>query len=205
MPLSPWPPPRGIVDSAQLVGADGKKRVRVNAAQLAEETGLPAPTVQKLVSRLTAAGLLRSSRGIGGGLKLARPAAAISSGRYCRGGRRPDRADLLCRSGQARLRPGTGLPGQAALARGQCGFARCFGGGGADAIGGGGVMGRIGFTRRRGGAEGLPCAAGIRNRPEHSSKTNLRNIEAASPRASLLRASASPREPFFASIQGASI
>ena len=52
--------------------------VRVNAAQLAEETGLPAPTVQKLVSRLTSAGLLRSSRGIGGGLKLARPAAAIS-------------------------------------------------------------------------------------------------------------------------------
>jgi FeS assembly SUF system regulator len=51
---------------------------RVNAAQLAEETGLPAPTVQKLVSRLTAAGLLRSSRGVGGGLKLARPAAAIS-------------------------------------------------------------------------------------------------------------------------------
>ncbi len=52
--------------------------VRVSAAQLAEETGLPAPTVQKLVSRLTAAGLLRSSRGVGGGLKLGRPAAAIS-------------------------------------------------------------------------------------------------------------------------------
>jgi Rrf2 family protein len=34
--------------------------------------------VQKLVSRLTAAGLLRSSRGVGGGLKLARPAAAIT-------------------------------------------------------------------------------------------------------------------------------
>ncbi|WP_423141393.1 SUF system Fe-S cluster assembly regulator [Parablastomonas sp. CN1-191] len=51
---------------------------RVSAAQLAEETGLPAPTVQKLVSRLTAAGLLRSTRGAGGGLKLARPAAAIS-------------------------------------------------------------------------------------------------------------------------------
>ena len=51
---------------------------RVSAAALAEETGLPAPTVQKLVSRLTAAGLLRSSRGAGGGLKLARPAAAIS-------------------------------------------------------------------------------------------------------------------------------
>lgn len=51
---------------------------RVSAARLAEETGLPAPTVQKLVSRLTSAGLLRSSRGVGGGLKLARPAAAIT-------------------------------------------------------------------------------------------------------------------------------
>lgn len=51
---------------------------RVSAGQLAEETGLPAPTVQKVVSRLTAAGLLRSTRGVGGGLKLARPAAAIT-------------------------------------------------------------------------------------------------------------------------------
>jgi len=51
---------------------------RVNASQLAEETGLPAPTVQKLVSKLSAAGLLKSVRGAGGGLKLARPAAAIT-------------------------------------------------------------------------------------------------------------------------------
>lgn len=51
---------------------------RVSAGQLAGETGLPAPTVQKLVSKLTWAGLLRSSRGVGGGLKLARPPAAIS-------------------------------------------------------------------------------------------------------------------------------
>ncbi len=51
---------------------------QVNAAQLAMETGLPAPTVQKLVSRLSAAGLLRASRGAGGGFRLARPAAAIS-------------------------------------------------------------------------------------------------------------------------------
>jgi Rrf2 family protein len=64
--------------SAQHVGADGKNPARVNAGQLADETGLPLPTVQKLVSRLTAGGLLRSSRGVGGGLKLARPAAAIS-------------------------------------------------------------------------------------------------------------------------------
>lgn len=51
---------------------------RVSAADLAEETGLPAPTVQKLVSLLSKAGLLRSSRGAGGGLQLARPAAAIT-------------------------------------------------------------------------------------------------------------------------------
>jgi len=51
---------------------------RVSATDLAEETGLPAPTVQKLVSLLSRAGLLRAVRGAGGGLKLARPAAAIS-------------------------------------------------------------------------------------------------------------------------------
>ena len=51
---------------------------RTSAAELAAETGLPAPTVAKLVSRLTAAGLLRSTRGANGGLQLARPAAAIT-------------------------------------------------------------------------------------------------------------------------------
>ena len=51
---------------------------RTSAAELAGETGLPVPTVQKVVSKLTAAGLLRSARGAGGGLQLARPAAAIS-------------------------------------------------------------------------------------------------------------------------------
>jgi FeS assembly SUF system regulator len=51
---------------------------RTSASEIAAETGLPAPTVQKLVSKLSAAGLLRSARGAGGGLQLARPAAAIS-------------------------------------------------------------------------------------------------------------------------------
>ncbi|MXO70478.1 SUF system Fe-S cluster assembly regulator [Alteraurantiacibacter buctensis] len=51
---------------------------RVSAAGLAEETGVPLPTVQKLVSALTRAGLLRAMRGAGGGIQLARPAAAIS-------------------------------------------------------------------------------------------------------------------------------
>lgn len=51
---------------------------RLNATSLAEETGLPLPTVQKLVSRLSAAGLIESARGTGGGFRLARPPAAIS-------------------------------------------------------------------------------------------------------------------------------
>ena len=51
---------------------------RVSAAELANETGLPVPTVQRLVSKLTAAGLMRSVRGAKGGLQLGRPAAAIT-------------------------------------------------------------------------------------------------------------------------------
>ena len=52
--------------------------VQLNAAHLAEETGIPLPTVQKLVSKLSHAGLLRSVRGAGGGFRLARPAAAVT-------------------------------------------------------------------------------------------------------------------------------
>ncbi|UIJ45165.1 SUF system Fe-S cluster assembly regulator [Sphingomonas cannabina] len=51
---------------------------RLNATLLADETGLPLPTVQKLVSRLSAAGLIESARGTGGGFRLARPPATIS-------------------------------------------------------------------------------------------------------------------------------
>ena len=63
---------------AGLAPATGKKTTRINAALLAEETGIPLPTVQKLVSKLSSAGLLRSVRGAGGGFRLARPAAAVS-------------------------------------------------------------------------------------------------------------------------------
>ena len=64
--------------AARHCGRHGAGGARVSAQQLADETGLPVPTVQKLVSKLAAAGLLKSVRGLGGGLKLARPAAAIS-------------------------------------------------------------------------------------------------------------------------------
>ena len=59
-------------------GAQTPRRAQMNAALLAETSGLPAPTVQKLVSRLVAAGLLSTTRGAGGGLKLARAADDIS-------------------------------------------------------------------------------------------------------------------------------
>lgn len=51
---------------------------RLNATLLSDETGIPLPTVQKLVSRLSSAGLIESARGTGGGFRLARPAAAIT-------------------------------------------------------------------------------------------------------------------------------
>ena len=51
---------------------------RTNTAALAAETGLAQPTVHKLVHALVRAGLLRTVRGAHGGVKLARPAAAIS-------------------------------------------------------------------------------------------------------------------------------
>ena len=52
--------------------------VALSAGMLAEQTGIPGPTAQKLVSGLARAGLLVASRGSGGGIRLARPAAAIS-------------------------------------------------------------------------------------------------------------------------------
>jgi FeS assembly SUF system regulator len=52
--------------------------IRCNARALATETGLPLPTAQKLVSKLSAAGLIESVRGAGGGFRLSRPPAAIT-------------------------------------------------------------------------------------------------------------------------------
>jgi len=51
---------------------------RLSATSLAEETGVPLPTAQKLMGRLAIAGLLQSARGTGGGFRLARDADAIS-------------------------------------------------------------------------------------------------------------------------------
>ena len=51
---------------------------RLSAAELAQETGVPLPTAQKLMGKLAFAGLLTSVRGAGGGFTLARPVTEIS-------------------------------------------------------------------------------------------------------------------------------
>jgi len=51
---------------------------RLSATALAEETGVPLPTAQKLMGQLAGAGLFNSARGAGGGFELARPATDIS-------------------------------------------------------------------------------------------------------------------------------
>jgi FeS assembly SUF system regulator len=51
---------------------------RLSATMLAGETGVPLPTVQKVMGRLATAGLLNSARGTGGGFRLAREPDGIS-------------------------------------------------------------------------------------------------------------------------------
>jgi FeS assembly SUF system regulator len=51
---------------------------RLSATQLANETGVPLPTAQKLMGVLAGRGLLRSIRGAAGGFSLARAAQEIS-------------------------------------------------------------------------------------------------------------------------------
>jgi FeS assembly SUF system regulator len=51
---------------------------RLSATALAQGTGVPLPTAQKLTGRLAAAGLLVTARGSGGGFRLARAVPEIS-------------------------------------------------------------------------------------------------------------------------------
>jgi FeS assembly SUF system regulator len=51
---------------------------RLSATDLAEETGVPLPTAQKLMQKLAAHGLLVGQRGAGGGYALARPVNEIT-------------------------------------------------------------------------------------------------------------------------------
>ncbi len=51
---------------------------RLSATELAQDTGVPLPTAQKLMGQLAGYGLLSSSRGASGGFALAKPATEIS-------------------------------------------------------------------------------------------------------------------------------
>ena len=70
-----------LADYAVVIMTAAARRgeaVRLSAAELADETGVPVPTAQKLMGRLAAAGLLDSVRGAGGGFTLARAGEEIS-------------------------------------------------------------------------------------------------------------------------------
>lgn len=71
-----------LADYAVVMMAAAARRedggVRLSAACLSEETGVPLPTAQKLMGRLASAGLLTSARGTGGGFRLSREARGIS-------------------------------------------------------------------------------------------------------------------------------
>lgn len=51
---------------------------RFSAAEIAVESGVPAPTAAKLAGILARAGLLESARGVAGGVQLGRDPAGIS-------------------------------------------------------------------------------------------------------------------------------
>ncbi|NIJ09177.1 FeS assembly SUF system regulator [Sphingomonas vulcanisoli] len=61
-----------------LCAAARAGEVRLNATCLAAETGVPLPTAQKLIGKLSGAGLLVSARGGNGGFRLARTPAQIT-------------------------------------------------------------------------------------------------------------------------------
>lgn len=64
-----------VMTAAARAGAHGRL---TSATQVAGQTGIPAPTVAKLMGQLGRAGLLVSQRGVAGGFGLARQPEAIS-------------------------------------------------------------------------------------------------------------------------------
>jgi Rrf2 family protein len=56
------------------------KDASASIAEISEQRLLPVPFVRRMVARLVAAGILKTTRGAKGGLQLGRPAAQISLG-----------------------------------------------------------------------------------------------------------------------------
>jgi FeS assembly SUF system regulator len=61
-----------------MAAAAREPEMKFSAARVAELTGIPAPTVAKLMGTLARGGLLSASRGVAGGFMLARTPDAIS-------------------------------------------------------------------------------------------------------------------------------
>ncbi|GBE29851.1 iron-responsive transcriptional regulator [bacterium BMS3Bbin04] len=66
----------GVRALVHLASSEDSER-RWQSGELAEETGLPASYLSKILSSLATAGLLDSARGRGGGVRLATPADKI--------------------------------------------------------------------------------------------------------------------------------
>lgn len=67
-----------LTDYAVVLLVDMARSNRVRAAhQIAADTGVPGPTVAKVMKALVRSGLVRSARGASGGYLLARPADRI--------------------------------------------------------------------------------------------------------------------------------
>ncbi|MEI6419030.1 MAG: SUF system Fe-S cluster assembly regulator [Sphingomonadales bacterium] len=69
-----------LADYAVVVMAAAAREpgVKLSAARVADMTGIPAPTVAKLMGTLARGGLLMASRGVAGGFTLARDPADVS-------------------------------------------------------------------------------------------------------------------------------
>ena len=70
-----------LADYAVVIMTAAARRgdaARLSATELAEETGVPLPTAQKLMQQLSRHGLLTGQRGAGGGYALSRAAADVS-------------------------------------------------------------------------------------------------------------------------------
>lgn len=61
-----------------MTAAAREQGSKLSAARVADVTGIPAPTVAKLMGTLARGGLLMATRGVAGGFSLALPPGAIS-------------------------------------------------------------------------------------------------------------------------------
>ena len=69
---------------AALTLVDAAEGELVKAARIADESGVPAPFLARILAALVEAGLVRSVRGANGGYRLSEPAAAITLGAILR-------------------------------------------------------------------------------------------------------------------------